>query len=140
VNEKIVIHTKTKKWWKDIVFVMLFCAITSIVTYQCTNGKRTDTAGSDAAIRYSESDRLLSDLLRRNAERSDVIEAGLIRIAESARGYAQDVRDPAYRLLEIAEIVEDMENDQRCFSDWITDNYYDWLDKEIERELGIKIP
>ncbi|MDR0475559.1 MAG: hypothetical protein LBH43_18035 [Treponema sp.] len=134
-EEKYHVLKKIGVW---LLITLSLCIATGAIT--CTINKPADAGGSTATARYSGSDGRQRELLGRIIEGIGGVQEQCYRIAASERDDAGSLRGSAERQLILADAVESLEDIVDSIGSWIADNYYDYLDAEIEQELGIRIP
>ena len=136
---------EVKKYAKVIVICLAFGFLLSFVsgTSQCSINKRQSERIGELDRQYSELSRRTSDIIgvvSREVEEIGIglgSVAGALRLdATDLRSIASGVRQAAAEVADMEKRIESLDRDLSDFIGW----YYDSLDAEIERELGIKIP
>jgi len=152
------LEEKKDKNEKTILFIVDVCIVIAIavilsICFGLFN-ERKPMGDSGRAVEYSGQSRSTTDSIVAVSERlgslAEILGEGLPRVSDGlgliADGLGQnatDIRQYALRLQSIAPTVKEMENEvlylRWCVSEFF-DWYYDYLDSEIEQELGIRIP
>ena len=138
---------KKERWYEkiNVFFIVVFFVLlisSGAIIGRCSTSKRKDSGGSEYSGRYSEQDERAREALGRIGEGLGELEE---RLGELKRGYeldAEDIRGIVTALRQTGAEVKDLEDivmELRGYLSGFIDYYYDSLDAEIERELGIKL-
>lgn len=134
-----------KKYAPYIIFIIgcFIISYAAITAYRTRIDQRAAERISELDRQYSEQSgaarKLLGDVgdgLTEIQERLSSLSGALRVDATDLRSIANGIRTAAWEVEEMENIITDLWDHLRGFIDF----YYDTLDQEIERELGIKIP
>jgi len=148
-GDKLKTEGEKHEWLKSF-FQLLLASIIGCSIFWLGNAyissrisKRQDNGAGGYARQYSEQDGRATEALGRIGEsigelkvRLPELRAGYDIDATDIRGIATAFRVSGEKVKGIEELVDDLWDWYRSF----VDDYYNSLDNEIERELGIRVP